>query len=223
MTGRTDIIAASSAALPALGGLEEDAARALGSTGRIVDIPAGQVVFRPGSEAETYLIVLKGSVRVSLTGQSGREIVLYRVERGHSCVLTTSCLMTGSSYEAEGVTESDVQALIIPRACYYQLLGQSEKFRRLVFSAFAERLHDLIVLINEVAFGQLDVRLAGYLLEHGQAGPVAKTHQVIASDLGSAREAVSRLLKDFEHKGLVRLDRGRVTLSDTAGLEAMVR
>ena len=206
-------------AAEALEGLEPEARDRLEKAARIMELPAGTTLFRPGDLCENYMVVLQGSARVTLTSESGREILLYRVEPGQSCVLTTAALMAGDDYEAEGETESDVVALVIPQPAFRELLAASEAFRRFVFSSFAVRLRDLIGLVGEVAFARLDRRLAAFLLRRADdAGRVEMTHQEIAAEVGSTREAVSRLLKSFERSGHVRLGRGAVTVANRAAL-----
>ena len=210
--------------LPSLAELETEALHKLGQSAQLVKAKAGDVIFRPGSACQNYLILLEGVVRASITSQNGREIVLYRIQTGETCILTTSCLMGDSKYDTEGVAETDVVALAIPRSMFIELLGTSEKFRQLAFETFSERLNDLIILINEISFGHLDTRLAKYLVDKSDSTSVREnmietTHQIIAKDLGSAREAVSRLLKEFERKGFVELDRGRILISNRYELE----
>lgn len=205
--------------LPSLADLETEALTKLGQQAQLVEANAGDIIFQPGSTCENYLIVLQGTVRTSITSASGREIVLYRVDAGETCVLTTSCLLASSKYDTEGIAETDVVALAIPRAMFIELLGTSEKFRQLAFNTFSDRLHDLIVLINEISFGHLDTRLANYLTANAKDNLLETTHQAIAKDLGSAREAVSRLLKEFERKGFVELDRGRIIISASKQLQ----
>lgn len=208
------------AALPALADLENDTLARLGRTARRLEAPAGTVLFDPGSACENFLIVLSGTVKTFITGESGREIVLYRVETGQTCVLTTSCLLAGADYDTEGVAETDVVALAIPRPVFLEVLSASDRFRTLAFATFSERLRDLIVLINEISFGHLDQRLAAYLVAAANNGVLNATHNAIASDLGSAREAVSRLLKEFERQGLIETGRSRITLKSQEKLLA---
>jgi len=203
----------------ALEGIEPEARRRMEEMARIARLPAGATLFRPGDLCENYLVVLQGAARITLTSESGREILLYRVEPGQSCVLTTAALMSESEYDAEGVTETDVEAMVIPASVFGELLASSAVFRRFVFSSFAVRLQDLIGLVGEVAFSRLDRRLAAFLRKRrGADGQVAMTHQEIAAEVGSTREAVSRLLKSFEREGLVRLRRGAVNIDDEDGL-----
>jgi CRP/FNR family transcriptional regulator len=187
----------------------------------VARLPAGKPVFAEGMACEAFLMVTDGAVRVSKTSESGREIVLYRVERGQTCVLTTACLMNGQPYGAEGVTETEVEALVLTAGAFSRLMDASSAFRSFVFSAHATRVSDLLLLIEEVAFGRIEPRLARFLLAHARDGHWEGTHQDMATELGTAREVVSRQLKDFERRGLVTLGRGRVALRDRAALDAI--
>lgn len=211
------------AVMPSLAGLETASLQKLGQAAHLIQAPAGHTIFRPGDTCETYIIVLSGTVRTFVSSENGREIVLYRITDGQTCILTTSSLMTGANYETEAVAETDVTALSVPRAMFLELLGTSEKFRHLAFNTFSERLSELVLLINEISFGHLDTRLAAYLVNIAKNNTVHATHQAIAMELGSAREVVSRLLKDFERKGFVDLDRGRIILLQRAELELYQR
>lgn len=207
---------------PALVGLDPDAARMLDQSARLAAIPAGTILFRDGTECSSYVLVVEGSIRVQKVAENGREIVLYRVERGQSCVLTTNCLIARDDYSAEGLAETDVKALVLPAQAFRSLLAQSPVFRDFVFSAYASRISDLLMLIEEVAFGRIDVRLGAWLRQHaGAEGAVSATHQDIAIELGTAREVVSRQLKDFERRGWVALHRGRLEILDRNGLASL--
>ncbi len=188
---------------------------------RVVTLPAAASVFRSGDPCRAYMLVLAGSVRVQKIAENGREITLYRVQGGQSCVLTTSCLMANDHYPAEGITESEVTAAVIPFAAFHRGLAESPRFREFVFAAYGQRLADLILLVEEVAFGRLDRRLAQRLLELAEGGELRQTHQQLAADLGTAREVVSRQLKEFERAGLLRLHRGRIELLDPAALKRL--
>lgn len=209
-------------AFPQLARLDGDCARMLEASARVVTIPPGTQLFRDGSECSSYVLVIEGSIRVQKVAENGREIVLYRVERGQSCVLTTNCLIARDDYAAEGITETDVKALVLPAPSFRALLAKSDAFRDFVFSAYAARISDLLMLIEEVAFGRIDVRLAAWLRQHADAaGEIKATHQDIAVELGTAREVVSRQLKEFERRGWVALGRGRMQVRDRRGMESL--
>lgn len=206
--------------VPALDGLDGASRARLRALCRPAALPAGTRVFGEGTACQAYLILLSGEVRVRKVAESGREIVLYRVGAGETCIITTACLMSGVDYDAEGIAETDVTARVLPAAGFRELLGASEPFRDFVFRAYGSRISSLLMLIDEVAFGRMDRRLAACLLDRARGGAeLAATHQDLAVELGSAREVVSRLLKEFERKGWVELARGRIRLLDRAALD----
>jgi CRP/FNR family transcriptional regulator, anaerobic regulatory protein len=207
---------------PTLNTLDPSIRSRLLASALAVTMPEGAMVFQEGAECSNYLLVLQGSVRVQKLSESGREIVLYRVEHGQSCVLTTSCLLSSDTYSAEAVTETPVEAVAIPNAIFQELLATSREFRAFVFATYAERLTGLLMLIDAIAFGRMDARLAAVLIELADKdGAITKTHQELARELGTAREVVSRLLKEFEHRGWLSLGRGRILLCDHSALEQL--
>ena len=185
----------------------------------LVKASAGSVLFDARQPCRGFPLVLEGSVRVSKSTRGGREILLYRVEPGQGCILSGGCLLGDTDYTARAVAEADTTLLSIPPALFQALMVESEPFRRFVFGMYGERLADVMELVEEVAFRRLDVRLAQLLAERG---PVLETtHQRLADELGSVREIVSRLLRGFEERGWVKLERERVTVLDPAALAAL--
>lgn len=205
---------------PALRHLEEDSLSLLERSAIPVTLPAGAKAFEAGMPCGNYLMVASGRVRVQQLSESGREIVLYRLAGGESCVLTTACLLAHEDYAAEAIAETEVSALAVPRACFDRLLAESPRFRDFVFSAYASRLTDLLLLVEEVAFRHIDARLAERLLAlQDPPGTLSLTHQELAVELGTAREVISRQLKEFERHGYVRRERGRIDIVDAAALK----
>jgi CRP/FNR family transcriptional regulator, anaerobic regulatory protein len=186
---------------------------------RTLEMKRGAAVFHAGDSASNYVMVKSGVVRVSVTTEQGREIVLYRVEPGETCVLTTSSLLSGAEYDAEAIAEDDTEAVILPKPAFDELMATSARFRQFVFSSFGERLHTLIGLVQEVTLKHVDRRLARYLVLHQKDGVVTSTHQHMAQDLNTAREVVTRLLSDFAERGWVEVARGRVIIRNQAALE----
>ncbi len=185
-------------------------------------LPPGTTVFAPGHRAESFLLLIDGTVRVQQTAASGREIVLYRVIGGETCIMTTACLLSDELYSAEGVTETEVDAVAIPKEAFEEAIARSAGFRRLVFSEYSHRISDVMHVVEEVAFGRLDKRLAQRLLALARGGDMLETtHQDLATELGTAREVVGRQLKELERRGWVRVARGRIEIADRAGLEAL--
>lgn len=185
----------------------------------VLAAPAGTVLFGPGKPPEHLLLLLEGRVRVQQMSEEGRDIVLYRVEAGESCVMTTACLLAHDDYSAEGLAETDIRAAAIPRAVFDRLISASGLFRTFIFTAFARRMSDLFMVIEEIAFQRLDIRLAQKLIELSRgAGQVRATHQQMAAELGTAREVISRQLGEFQRRGWIGQARGVIDLLDPAGI-----
>lgn len=209
---------------PALRELEDHSLWVLSQAAHPVVLPAGAKAFESGMPCENYLMVASGRIRVQQLSESGREIVLYRVGGGDTCVLTTACLLAHENYSAEAIAETEVSGLVVPRAVFDRLLAESGRFRDFVFSAYARRITDLMLLVEEIAFGHIDKRLAQRLVElMGPSDVVALTHQDLAVELGTAREVVSRQLKEFERRGWIRLDRGAIGVLDRSALADLAR
>jgi len=200
---------------PALASLDPAVLEAVLERADIVTLPAGTPLFGEGSVCKQFPLVLEGSIRVAKVGD-GRELQLYRVTPGESCVLTSSCLVGGRDYPATGVVESDVRLVVLPRSAFDELLATHPPFRQYVFGLFAERLTEMMALVEAVAFHKLDRRVAGALLGHGRV--VEMTHQQLADAVGSVREIVTRVLRSFADQGLVKLGRGSIEVLDAAGL-----
>lgn len=209
------------ARFPVLAQLPPERLRELAAEAPLQRVPAGTVLFEPGTRCEGFPLVVDGSVRVSASSEGGREIVLYRVTPGEGCILSGGCLLGHDSYRARGLAETDVTLARIPPLLFQSLLVQSEPFRRFVFDMYGTRLAEVMELLEEVAFRKLDTRLARLLV---QRGPVIETtHQALADELGSVRVFVSRLLRSFEERGWVLLERERVTVTDPQALVAFSR
>ena len=194
----------------------------LNSRSQIVEVPKGSRIFGPGQSPQNFLLLLAGSVRVQQVSEEGREIVLYRVTTGESCALTTACLMGYEEYQAEGIAETDVQAVAVPRRLFDDLIAGSPDFRRFVFTAFSRVVSNLFRIVDEVAFLRLDIRLAQRLLTLcGDDGSVEATHQDLARELGTAREVISRLLNEFQRRRWIDAGRGSLRILRRADIEAL--
>jgi CRP/FNR family transcriptional regulator len=183
-------------------------------------VDKGQPVCREGTLCSHLALLLSGVARVYKIAENGRDITLYRVEAGQSCILTASCIMSGTPFPAIAECERTAEAVVLPSPRVREWSSRSEVFREYLFGLMAHRLGSLIGTVEDVLFRRLDQRLAGYLLQRmDRSGSLLNTtHQEIASDLGSSREVVSRLLKDFEGQGLIGTGRGSLRIVNAAGL-----
>ena len=181
-------------------------------------MPSGTTLFDEQQPCQGFPFVLAGAIRVSKVSASGRELPLYRVTPGETCIITSSCLLGDTPYNARGTTEGETVLVLLPQGVFIELLEQAA-FRNFIFNLFAERMADLMRLVEEVAFRKLDQRLAALLLGKGRI--VHATHQQLADELGSVREMISRLLKGFAEQGLVALGREQIEIRDAAGLRRL--
>lgn len=192
---------------------EAQFAQILASRGTPMRVPAGTVLFRPGDSCGGLLVVQEGCIRVQLVSESGRQITLYRVVPDVACVLSTQCLMAGGTYPAEGIAETEVAGSFLGARDVEALLRDDSGFRSWMFGVYGTRLTELVLLVEDLLETAIDRRLAELLLRQRDGeGRVAQTHQAIAAELGTAREVVSRHLKDFERRGAVALARGTLTV-----------
>ena len=201
---------------PALRDLAPAEVDRLVSEGSLRRVPAGTVMFDEAQPCSGFPFVLEGSIGVSKLADNGREIQLYHVDAGDSCILSSSCLLGSVEYDARGVAMSDSNVFVLPRPTFERLLSSSEGFRRYVFRLFSERIADLMQTVEAVAFQRLDQRLAALLIRRGPE--VRATHQQLADELGSVREIVSRIVRSFAEHGLVRTGRERIEILDGPGL-----
>ncbi len=182
-------------------------------------VPAGTTMFEEDQPCMGFPLLISGSARVIKAAPNGRELHLYDVQPGEACVLTSRCLVDSARYEARGVTREEVELVVLPPATFQALIAGVAPFRDFVFKRFAERMADLLQLISAVTFQKLDQRLAATLV--AKASPIRTTHQTLADELGSLREIVSRLLKNFETQGWVRLGREQIEVLDAAALRQL--
>ncbi len=185
-------------------------------------LPRGTVLFHPGDPATGFVVLLSGLIEVYLTGPSGREILLYTVEPGQSCVQTTLGLMSTETYSGEAHIAADATMILIPKPLFAALMDEEPAFRSFVMQAFARRMSDVTRLLEQVAFGRVEARLAAALLDLAEDGLVHATQGELAARIGSAREVVSRRLEAFQRHGWVETDRGQVRLADIPALKALL-
>jgi CRP/FNR family transcriptional regulator len=185
------------------------------------DLPRGAVLFRPGDAAQGFVVVLSGRIEVRLTAATGREILLYAVEPGESCIQTTLGLMGDEAYSGEAVTATPARLVLIPKGVFLSLMDRDGAFRRFVLRAFGQRMAELTRVLEQVAFGRVEVRLAQALLDLAAGDLVEVTQAELAARIGTAREVVSRRLEHFARHGWTISERGHVRLTDPGALRAL--
>jgi CRP/FNR family transcriptional regulator len=192
----------------------------------LVPLPVGQLICHDGAHCTQLPLVLTGTGRVYKLSENGREITLYRVHPGESCVITASCILSDRTFPAFAVCESAVEAVVVRPAEVRRWMATSEPWREYIFGLMASRLREVFGVLDEVLFQRLDQRLIAYLLglqESPSGGDIPMTHQALAVELGSSREVISRVLKSLESQGLLRTTRGVIELLDIPALELRAR
>jgi CRP/FNR family transcriptional regulator, anaerobic regulatory protein len=183
-------------------------------------IPAGKDVFAEGDLVEGIALLLSGVVRVYKIGETGREITLYRFGLGESCVLTANAILSQKTFPAIATVEEDAEALLVPAQVFSDWVRQHDLWREFVFDLFSQRLALVMLLVDQVVFQHMDRRIAALLINRAQGGSLLRiTHQEIASELGSSREVISRLVEDFAAKSILRSVRGTIEILDPEALK----
>ncbi|MCC6303189.1 MAG: Crp/Fnr family transcriptional regulator [Gammaproteobacteria bacterium] len=184
-------------------------------------LPRGAVIAMEGDACERLALLVAGRVRVYKTAASGKEITLYHIGEGDSCVLTAACIMSATPFPAIAEAQTDVDAVLIPAAQARAWMGDPA-WCAFVFGLVSKRLADVIAVLEDVAFQRMDARIAACVSRLAGGAPVLNiTHHEIAAELGTSREVVSRILKDFEGRGLVKVGRGELRVTDPARLKAL--
>ena len=181
----------------------------------------GAQLFEEGRPCTHYPLLVEGIIRATKVSPDGQEILLYRLNPGESCVITVVALLGETPYPAAAVAETRLSLYGLPRSLFLELILKSPPFRVFVFGFLSERMTHLMALIDDVAFRRVDQRLALRLLHRPQ--PLTVTHQMLADELGTTREVVSRTLESFQESGMVRLGRKRIEILDRRALDRVHR
>lgn len=183
-------------------------------------IPSGHDIFHFGDRVDAIALLVSGGVRVYKIGDTGREITLYRINAGESCILTANSILNQQSFSAVATVEEPSEAIMIPADTFRKWVDHYDIWRKFVFELLSQRLSVVMEIVEEVAFGRMDVRVASLLLERSKASnPVIITHHEIATELGSSREVISRILSNMANRGMIQVKRGAIDIINTQMLE----
>lgn len=208
-------------AIPILQHADQQLAREFQQIATFARIPAGRDIFIEGDRVDEIALLISGVVRVYKIGETGREITLYRFGLGESCILTANAILNQKKFPAIASVEKEAEAIMIPAQIFREWVRRYDLWRDFVFELLSQRLSSVIMIVDEIAFRRMDVRIASLLLKRSQIqNPIHITHQEIASELGSSREVISRLLEDFSEQGIIRAGRGKIEILDTNALKS---
>jgi CRP/FNR family transcriptional regulator len=193
------------------------------NSARKVILPQNKLLFLEGDACNEVGFVGIGSIRVSKIGETGREITLYHVNPGEGCVLNISCAFADLGYPAMATVEEETEMVTFPSTLFQEWMAKIE-VRGFVFELFSRRLTQVITLIEEILFRKMDQRLAEFLIKtfDNQGKPkrvIQMTQEQIASEMGTAREVINRLLKEFERVEAIESSRGRILLRNESILK----
>lgn len=191
---------------------------------KIARFPEGTILLKEGHTCQNANFILEGSIRVYKLSPEGKEVTLYRIGRGDTCVLILSCLMGSTEYPAIAQVEEPVTLMTLPADYFKAMFHQSPSWQEFVFKTLSRRLSEVMLVVEEIAFKSMDRRLAAFLYDKQEASKpyIEITHEEIALELGTAREVVSRVLKELEKKGFVSLSRGKIHIKDIPGLKKLL-
>lgn len=193
------------------------------SHAREVKIPKGTQVFKPGDICSQFVYLKSGTIRVDLISTNGKPVTLYRFGAGQTCVLTTSCILGNEPMCGEAITESDVEAYVISIEEFQKNLNTSAEFRNLVFSSFSHRLSSIITKIDELTSEPVEKRLAASLVKRiNEQNKLFITHEELATDIGTAREVISRKLREWHNLGIIKQSRGTIEILDLRKLKTIL-
>ena len=208
-------------ALPILKKASPEFVREFQQAAFFMQIPKGHDVFIEGDHVDAIALLISGVVRVYKIGETGREITLYRFGNGESCILTANAILSQTNFPAVATVEKEAEAVMIPADTFRDWVRRSDLWREFVFDLLSQRLSTVMALVDEVAFRRMDARLAGFLMERTRISEIVHiTHQEIASELGSSREVISRLLEDLSAEGILHSTRGAIEVLDQEALQA---
>ncbi len=209
---------------PELAAITEPAWRSALRMTQIVKFPPHTSLYKDGEACQHLILIISGNVKVEKISETGQEITLYHLRPGQICELTTSCLMSGKCYHADAITETPVSAALIPKVAFQQALAESPEFQRYIYAAVEKGMADLVSLLESSITEPMGMRLAHYLVEQAELeNPVSTTHYEIATELGTAREVISRLLKEFENRDCIRRQRGKIEIIDLEQLRLIAK
>jgi len=190
---------------------------------KVVSLDRDTTIFQSGDPCCAFLIILSGKLRVEITTKSGRELLLYRMHENDTCIITTSVLLNHENYYAHAVTETAVTAIAIPADDFHKALALSHRFSHYVLTGYSQRMSALITLLDKIASKDITYELSCLLLHSADAQYVIRlTQKEIARETGTAREVISRKLSMLDEQGMIKVQRGKITILDKDALQANV-
>ncbi len=185
----------------------------IAESGKLMDVETGDLIMDIGQNISHMPLLIKGSMKVMREDQEGKELLLYFLERGDTCTMSLSCCIGNKKSEIRAIAEEDTRLVMIPVEKMDEWLQRYKSWRNFIFDSYQIRLNELMETLDSLAFMRMDERLEKYLHDRVKLmgdTTVTHTHQQIANDLNTSRVVVSRLLKQLERQGKIKLGRNKI-------------
>ena len=196
---------------------EEGLKKELYSVSKVYSVPEGDIIMDIDQSIDQIPLVIKGSIKILREDDEGNEILLYYLEPGHACATSITCCLSGQRSTIRAIAEDDTEYLGIPVQYSDEWMFKYKTWKNFVMNTYAERFEELLKAIDQLAFKKMDERLAKYLHDKADLHDSCEihiSHQEIAYDLNTSREVISRLLKQLERIGSIKLGRNRIIILD---------
>jgi CRP/FNR family transcriptional regulator len=185
--------------------------------GQFSTFDPGKTLMEPGQFVKAVPLVLEGSIKIMRMDEDGKELFLYYLEAGETCALSLTCCSAARPSEIKAVVEEKVTVLFIPIQVHEQLTDEFKQWKDFVSSTYQHRFQEMLTVLDAVAFKRMDERLMNYIvtkMKQLKSNELHTTHQEVANELGTAREVISRLLKQLEKKKWIELGRNVIYIRD---------
>ena len=185
--------------------------------GQFSTFEPGKTLMEPGQFVKAVPLVLEGSIKIMRMDEDGKELFLYYLEAGETCALSLTCCSVAKPSEIKAVVEEKLTVLFIPIQVHEQLTDEFKQWKDFVSSTYQHRFQEMLVVLDAVAFKKMDERLMNYIvtkMKQLKTNELHTTHQEVANELGTAREVISRLLKQLEKKKWIELGRNVIYIRD---------
>ena len=205
------------ASLPCWDKLSENEQQMILSSSFIQHMKKGTLTHHNSGQCSGIEVIKEGRVRVFITSPNGNEITLYRLLTGDTCILSAACMIKSLSLDINMEFEEETDVIIIPKTVFKKISDENPSCAQFTLGLVSEKFSDVMWLFNQYVFSNMAQRLASSLLEHMSlegSETLNITHEILAKDLGTAREVVTRLLKQFQTDGIVKLSRGKIEITD---------
>lgn len=212
--------------LPFISRLDRTEFSFIGDTCAKAAYAPGEIILSRGKECNGVVIVKSGQLRAYFEAEDGKEITLYRLLSGDVCILSASCILKNITFEITLEVEKKSEILFIPATAWGELSEKNRMVKEFSMELVNERFSEVMWVMEQMVSKNMGQRVASFLLEQStleNSAVLSMTHEAIAKNLGTAREVISRILKYFENDGLLKLSRGRITLTDFKKLRGMSR